>query len=420
MKSIISILIIAGIILSSCPANSQTSFVEKHKYTISTGAVAGGILIYTYIKKNTNPDAKEFAKKVKEINILIDNSGDNIIKNKETIVSEMKIAHDIFEKAKDKPLTFHKNFSKDVEILNNSYTKLNNELFKKAEINLTQYETFFSVAANKIDTISLEKYNDSILNLYKKISWVRENAYISNIKSKYETNRNKIQLLKTYNRKIETLIKISKTTQLESIAALSSEIDNYEKKLRDNGLENIINLKLVQKSELKSNIRNSYNNYLNSSDEPKDREQIRDRINIMQKYYSLLSDDVIKNSIQIQKANYNKYIEKELNNNLNKLNNTPQNYKNVAIFQRYSSENERLFSIMFADVTEENLMHNLREKNLHYTKVEEKIRSDYNVSQEKKQEKIDENYYEGHYIHTGPRGGRYYINSNGNKVYVKR
>jgi ABC-type oligopeptide transport system substrate-binding subunit len=27
-------------------------------------------------------------------------------------------------------------------------------------------------------------------------------------------------------------------------------------------------------------------------------------------------------------------------------------------------------------------------------------------------------YYNGHKIYTGPRGGRYYINSNGNKTYI--
>lgn len=27
-------------------------------------------------------------------------------------------------------------------------------------------------------------------------------------------------------------------------------------------------------------------------------------------------------------------------------------------------------------------------------------------------------YYKGHKIYTGPRGGRYYINKNGNKTYI--
>ncbi|WP_300603891.1 hypothetical protein [Niabella sp.] len=30
----------------------------------------------------------------------------------------------------------------------------------------------------------------------------------------------------------------------------------------------------------------------------------------------------------------------------------------------------------------------------------------------------DGEYYNGHKIYTGPRGGRYYINRNGNKTYI--
>ena len=30
----------------------------------------------------------------------------------------------------------------------------------------------------------------------------------------------------------------------------------------------------------------------------------------------------------------------------------------------------------------------------------------------------DGGYYHGHKIHIGPRGGRYYINRNGNKTYI--
>jgi len=30
----------------------------------------------------------------------------------------------------------------------------------------------------------------------------------------------------------------------------------------------------------------------------------------------------------------------------------------------------------------------------------------------------DGEYYNGHKIYTGPRGGRYYINHNGNKTYI--
>ena len=29
-------------------------------------------------------------------------------------------------------------------------------------------------------------------------------------------------------------------------------------------------------------------------------------------------------------------------------------------------------------------------------------------------------YYNGHKVYTGPRGGKYYINSSGNKVYIKK
>lgn len=31
----------------------------------------------------------------------------------------------------------------------------------------------------------------------------------------------------------------------------------------------------------------------------------------------------------------------------------------------------------------------------------------------------NEEYYNGHKILTGPRGGKYYINKNGNKTYIK-
>jgi colicin import membrane protein len=42
--------------------------------------------------------------------------------------------------------------------------------------------------------------------------------------------------------------------------------------------------------------------------------------------------------------------------------------------------------------------------------------------EERRQQRIyeAENTYNGHVIYTGPRGGRYYINSNGNKTYVPR
>jgi len=43
------------------------------------------------------------------------------------------------------------------------------------------------------------------------------------------------------------------------------------------------------------------------------------------------------------------------------------------------------------------------------------------IRKEKREREIYEanNTYNGHVIHTGPRGGRYYINSNGNKTYIK-
>ena len=40
------------------------------------------------------------------------------------------------------------------------------------------------------------------------------------------------------------------------------------------------------------------------------------------------------------------------------------------------------------------------------------------VHKVKKSSTSDGDYYNGHKIYTGPRGGRYYINSNGKKTYI--
>jgi len=40
------------------------------------------------------------------------------------------------------------------------------------------------------------------------------------------------------------------------------------------------------------------------------------------------------------------------------------------------------------------------------------------VQKVKKQSSDAGEYYNGHKIYTGPRGGRYYINKNGNKTYI--
>jgi len=37
----------------------------------------------------------------------------------------------------------------------------------------------------------------------------------------------------------------------------------------------------------------------------------------------------------------------------------------------------------------------------------------------KKTAEDDGEYYHGHKVYTGPRGGKYYINKNGNKTYIK-
>lgn len=40
------------------------------------------------------------------------------------------------------------------------------------------------------------------------------------------------------------------------------------------------------------------------------------------------------------------------------------------------------------------------------------------VHKVKKSASSNGDYYNGHKIYTGPRGGRYYINSNGKKTYI--
>lgn len=59
-------------------------------------------------------------------------------------------------------------------------------------------------------------------------------------------------------------------------------------------------------------------------------------------------------------------------------------------------------------------------------KTEEKEEKDVKeVREEKQKVKKEKNVssgdtYNGRTIHTGPRGGKYYINKNGNKTYIKR
>lgn len=66
--------------------------------------------------------------------------------------------------------------------------------------------------------------------------------------------------------------------------------------------------------------------------------------------------------------------------------------------------------------------------NSEYCFQHKKNSSNTNVSTEetnKKKAKVNKSSssndtYNGNEIHTGPRGGRYYINKNGNKTYIKR
>ena len=56
-------------------------------------------------------------------------------------------------------------------------------------------------------------------------------------------------------------------------------------------------------------------------------------------------------------------------------------------------------------------------------KEEEQIQRREEKKRKLEQQRIYEantEYYNGHVVHTGPRGGRYYINSNGNKTYIPR
>lgn len=53
-------------------------------------------------------------------------------------------------------------------------------------------------------------------------------------------------------------------------------------------------------------------------------------------------------------------------------------------------------------------------KGKHKPKTTQKVRQAKQVAQD------DGDYYNGHKVITGPRGGRYYINGNGNKTYIRK
>jgi len=139
----------------------------------------------------------------------------------------------------------------------------------------------------------------------------------------------------------------------------------------------------------------------------------------LNKYKSVLNEPSIENHLINQRKYYNKILISEISNNLNTLSKISQTFDNLNMIENLLTENSKLIGQIDTKLATNSEINKIIQRNESYVAVKNKIIERQNEKVRSEKEYYDRNYYNGHKIYTGPRGGRYYINSNGNKVYLK-
>ena len=160
-------------------------------------------------------------------------------------------------------------------------------------------------------------------------------------------------------------------------------------------------------------------NYVNIIEKTTKKQDIKSSITTLKLYKAIMLDSSVDKKIKEQKNRYNQEIEKEIKENMLTLRKTKQTYSNIEIYRNLTSKNNDLKNCLFTEVANQSIINKITAENKKYIAVKSKIIKRQKEKERKQQEYYNRHHYNGHIIYTGPRGGRYYINRYGNKVYIK-
>lgn len=402
MKFAIKILI-AIILFQAFGIKQAKSQFDNYEYYIGAGVAYGGYMLYKHIKKNSNPEARKFKKSVKSIEEQLNDNENFVFENKNTIITSINDTENLFEKAKDKSLKFHKDFEEYRNRFFKSHDKFNSVLFNLSEKKLNEYKLGFEKSINENDLITAEIYADSIKRLYHNISWTKENTPISNINAEYDEKREIISEIKQYQSILSKMQVIGKNTPVEKIATLYISLKTSEKNLKSKNIESIIDKNRPVREEISNKISENYYHFSEKIEGTTEKQEIKNNITTLQIYKSILTEVSIDENIRKQKMIYNQQIEKEINQNLATLRRTTQTYSNIEIYNNLTSKNNNLKQSLFLDVADDSGLKKITDENEKYVMVETRIKEKQREKERKQQEWYDRNYYNGHRIHIGPR-----------------
>ena len=177
-------------------------------------------MLYKNIKKNTNPDARKFKKNVKKIEKFLDNDKTTVFKNRKTIITKIDETSEYFEQAKNKSLKYHKNFEEYRRRFYKTHELLNKYLFNISKNKLTNYKIEFDKSIKNNNIENADNYADSMMLLYKTVSWKKGNTSISEIEKEYEKSILIISDIEEYTKIINEMKNINSNTSVIKIAAL--------------------------------------------------------------------------------------------------------------------------------------------------------------------------------------------------------
>lgn len=396
---------------------SQKSNNNNNLYYAGIG-LGGGYLLYEFWANNKNPNARHYKKQVKSIENSLLDSKKEVFSNKNNIISEIQKTETFYEKAKDKSFKFHSDFQKYKDRLYTSKLKFSTILYSVVEDKVKQNKISFNNSINKNELSNAIRYNDSLKLLYNSISWTNDNTKTSDLKQSFEKNQSNIELIKSYFAQLEKLKETNITSKIPEISNNITELKKLEHSLNNENLNVIIENNVKIKREINLKIKENYTFFLKNLS-TSSLSDVELNISNLKNYQELLKDSTVEFEISKQKKSYYDLIIKKIKINLSELHKTKQSYANIDRYDKLISLNNELFKKINENTESNTDISKIKEQNESYTTIKSNIYKKQKAKERKQQIYYNQNYYNGHRIHTGPRGGKYYLNNNGNKVYLK-
>jgi len=243
--------------------NSQ---VNDYKYYIGAGVVFGGYKLYTYLKKNQNPDAKKFENNVNKLEKILAQNSSVILLQKTDIISLFAQTDTLNKKAKEKSMKFHSKY----ETYNVRYIKaidiFNSLIYYQIDAYYKDQIDLFNIS---IQTNELNKANghiDTLALIYNSVSWNHEDSLIKNIKETHTKFLDTHNSISKYLFLVNELLKIENNSKIDDIINLLNQKISEQDKVARN--INIIELYGNKDEMIFALIKINFNHYINTLEIP--------------------------------------------------------------------------------------------------------------------------------------------------------